>query len=148
MSLWQSYWPLFIALSANKSVRKLRHDHLENVTRGSFFCLSGHVFLLSLHCVAPSERKFFYFQTVKFNPWNWILQNVIVARLLKEFPAVYDTEPQIFGKSSSYFQIVGSIRVKLGCFLTYHNSGAKLGTSPDAGPVLTHNFWTQILTVF
>jgi len=77
---------------------------------------------------------FFYFQTVKFNPWNWVLQNVTVARLLKEFPAVYDTDPQIFGKSSSYFQIVGSIRVKLDCFLMYHFSGVMLGTSP----VLTH----------
>ena len=57
---------------------------------------------------------------------------------MKEFPTVYDTDPHIFGKSCNYFQIVGSIRVKLGDFLTHHTYEVMLGTSPDAGPVLTH----------
>lgn len=84
------------------------------------------------------RRELLSFQSVKVIPWNRVLHIVIVARLLIEVPAVYDTDPQIFGKSSSYFQIVGPSRVKLGDFLTYYTPGVMLGTSHDAAPALTH----------
>jgi hypothetical protein len=81
------------------------------------------------------RRETVYFKSLKFIPRNRVLQLVIVARLLKEVSAVYDTDPQIFGKSSSYFKIVDHSRVKLGDFHTYYTSGVKLGTSPDTAPV-------------
>jgi len=59
MLLWQSYWLLFIAVYAHKSVRKLRHGQLKNLICGSFFCLSRHMFLLLLYCVGPSEGNVF-----------------------------------------------------------------------------------------